>query len=284
MATEDAGSRALAAASQLEKIGFVEFTTHLVRDVYQVIVKASMDQLNAYADFVAKIARGLEGMEAEVLGSTDEEKDKKIETYITGPLGFQLPDDADDDYQIEMDEDNYNGMLEEFSGITIDVSGEKKTFKDIVTDSAPWKVTLGNLKKFVEAKLKGNAKSLYETLVTVLKIGMQKVVVTNGEIYTKLTFHVDASDVGSKDSTRRSQKASGWGVNGSLRGGVGGGGIISKFIVGATLGGSFGGGYSSRKLSVSVVNEKSSTATNVNVDIIGGVKINFRTETFPAVA
>ena len=42
-----ASDRALAAASQLEKIGFVDFTVDLVRDVYNVIVKASTDQLKA---------------------------------------------------------------------------------------------------------------------------------------------------------------------------------------------------------------------------------------------
>jgi hypothetical protein len=34
---------------------------------------------------------------------------------------------------------------------------------------------------------------------------------------------------------------------------------------------------------VSVVNESSSAATNVTVDILGEVKIQFRTETFPSI-
>jgi hypothetical protein len=38
MADANSGSRALAAASQLEKIGFVDFTVDLVKGVYEVIV------------------------------------------------------------------------------------------------------------------------------------------------------------------------------------------------------------------------------------------------------
>ena len=104
--------------------------------------------------------------------------------------------------------------------------------------------------------------------------------VTNGEIRTKLTFHLDASDDYSKTSNQYSNNSSGWGVGGGLSGS--GTGLVGK-IFGASLGIGLSGGYSSRKLSVNVVNEKSTSATNVNVDILGEVRINFRTETFPAI-
>ena len=56
MADANSGSRALAAASQLEKIGFVDFTVDLVKGVYEVIVNASMEQLEAYAELVTKVS------------------------------------------------------------------------------------------------------------------------------------------------------------------------------------------------------------------------------------
>ena len=53
-----ASERAMAAATQLEKIGFVDFTVDLVKGVYEVIVKASMDQLKGYAELVSQVGFG----------------------------------------------------------------------------------------------------------------------------------------------------------------------------------------------------------------------------------
>ncbi|MGI6452404.1 MAG: hypothetical protein ACOX0E_02815 [Syntrophomonadaceae bacterium] len=89
MADANAGSRALAAASQLEKIGFVDFTVDLVKGVYQVIVNASMEQLEAYAELVTKVSKSLQEYEDEVLGPDEKDKQAKAENYIKEVLGFK---------------------------------------------------------------------------------------------------------------------------------------------------------------------------------------------------
>lgn len=91
-----------------------------------------------------------------------------------------------------------------FSGILVDE--DRKNFSKVATDN---ELTQSNLEKFVTQKLKTGVKNSQDLLKTILKIGMQKVVVTNGEIMTKLTFHVDASDMSSKDSQKSNEKASG---------------------------------------------------------------------------
>mgnify|MGYP001038454016 FL=1 len=275
MADANAGSRALAAASQLEKIGFVDFTVDLVKGVYEVIVNASMEQLEAYAELVTKVSKSLEEYQDEVLGPDEAEKQEKAENYITEVLGFKKQD------TYTLTDDQATALREHLAGISVQEDEQNKGIDDYITVSGTSKeITHENLVKIVLEKLKKSTEHSYDLLKTILKIGMQKVVVTNGEIRTKLTFHIDASDDYSKTSNQYSNNSSGWGVGGGLSGS--GTGLVGK-IFGASLGIGLSGGYSSRKLSVNVVNEKSTSATNVNVDILGEVRINFRTETFPAI-
>ncbi len=267
MADENAGQRAMAAVTQLQKIGFVEFTVELVRGVYEVIVKASMDQLKAYADFVASVAKTLEEYRSEAVGKDDTERKEKADSYIKEVLGLSIDTDP-----IALNDDQKNALIEHFSGMKIQITegSEEVAIENVISETKT--IDLAKLEAFVLEKLKKNAEDSYNLMVTILKIGMQKVVVTNGQIRTKLTFHVDASDTYSKTSMDYKTRSSRWGVRGGIASS-----ILSSFI-----GGGISGGYGGSKLNVSVVNEKSTAATNITVDIIGEVNIYFRTDTFPA--
>lgn len=213
MADANAGSRALAAASQLEKIGFVDFTVDLVKGVYEVIVNASMEQLEAYAELVTKVSKSLEEYQDEVLGPDEAEKQEKAENYITEVLGFKKQD------TYTLTDDQATALREHLAGISVQEDEQNKGIDDYITVSGTSKeITHENLVKIVLEKLKKSTEHSYDLLKTILKIGMQKVVVTNGEIRTKLTFHIDASDDYSKTSNQYSNNSSGWGIGGGLSG------------------------------------------------------------------
>jgi hypothetical protein len=276
-----ASERAMVAASQLEKIGFVDFTVDLVKGVYEIIVKASMDQLKAYADIVSQVSKDLTAYQADMIGADDSEELKaKVDSYIKDVLGLD-PSSAND---YTLAKEKADELTTHFSGVEINDTSTpsiKKGFAAFLAAGGAGGFTLkvADLKAFVKEKIKAGVKLSQDLLKTILKIGMQKVVVTNGEILTKLTFHVDASDESSKVSQQSNQKASGWGIGGGISAGTG---PIAR-IAGGAVSGSLSGGYSNRKLSVSVVNEKSSAATNIQIDILGQVRILFRTDTFPSV-
>jgi hypothetical protein len=267
MATnENAGERALAAATQVEKIGFVDFTTNLVRGVYEVIVEASIDQLKAYADFVNSVAKTLNEYQMEAVGKTDQEENETADSYIREVLEFEFDESMTESETFSLNPDQQQALKEHFSGITVTINDEEKTIEDVITVNETTNegtITLGNLRTFVVEKLKKNAEDSYNLMVTLLKIGMQKVVVTNGQIRTKLTFHVDTADMYQKTSTNYDIRSKSWGVRGRF--------------------GRISGGYGKSRLKVSVVNEKSTAATNVTVDVVGEVNIFFRTETFPTI-
>lgn len=269
---DDAGTRALNTVSQLERIGFVEFTTTLIRETYEIIVQSSIDQLEAYADFVDRISRSAAELESETTGDTGE-SDARLDDYISNVLQISIPENAEPETVLTITEDQMTFLLEHFAG------SDSSDLAAIEADGA----TLSELRTLVRKKVLEAARSSQTLLETLIKIGVQKIVVTNGEIRTKLTFSVDATDYESREPTDTKTKVQSWGVRASFRGfrRRSYGGLAGKMIGGFT--GGIGGGYSSYKINVLTINEKSSAATNVNVDIVGEVRIQFRTETFPAI-
>jgi|GEM_PF-1853588 len=275
--------KGLNAITKLESIGFVEFTTHLVRDVYRTIVEASMDQLKAYAEFVSAVPKTAADYETEVLGNaTAQEQEGQTDSYIKDVLGLSLTDSIPlTTDPIPLTDDQATALKQHFLGVTAGATSQ--SIDKVITVTTPKTIPLADLRSFVIAKLKKQTKESYDLIKTILKIGMQKVVVTSGEIHTKLTFHVDATDTYDKTATDYSQKASSWGVRGGISGSKGISGSAKGITVSKLISGGISGGYSGSKISVRVVNEKTTAATNLAVDILGEVRILFRTDAFPSI-
>ena len=194
-----ASERAMVAATQLEKIGFVPFTVDLVKGVYEVIVKASMDQLKGYAELVSQVSKDLATYQADMIGADGSpELTAKVDSYIKDVLVMDPASTTDYTLTTEKADE----LTTHFSGTEIDdtttTPATKKGFAAVLTAATGGAggstLKVADLKAFVEAKLKAGVKHSQDLLKSILKIGMQKVLVTSGEIETKLTFHVDASD------------------------------------------------------------------------------------------
>lgn len=254
-------------AADVQNLGFVEFTTDLVRNVYTVITDAALEQLKAYGDFVSIVSKPLSEYQQEVTGIKFDdakglsENDKpKLDSYITDVLGLVLSEGAT---SFSLDNEQNTLLESHFSGITV-------AENDISSKINSNNISKEDLRKFVYEKLAKSTSESYNMLVAVLKLGMNKVEVTDGSIFTKLVFHVNTSDKASKTSTNVESTAKQWGVRGSAS---------AKWGWGRA---NISGGYNSNKINVSVVNEKSSSAVNLSADIIGSVKINFRSGYFPS--
>jgi hypothetical protein len=298
---EDYVGKATGAAAQLSKIGFVEFTTDLVKNVYNTIVQASMDQLKAYADLVKDVSKSLSeylaaaGLTGAGTDNMDSECINNCEKYAVDVLGLKKVVETagnpsgtpptTDTYKyefvgtdVEQAVEKYNAIKDDLKGFDYDKSSSTAgTFEQLIT-TQPVTSTLTisstltkNFLKIISLKLAKHTEDNYKILVTILKLGLQKIIVTKGLIRTKLEFHVDATETSSQATTDIKSKANSFGLSGGASGGIG------------TFGGKIGGGFSSSKLSVSVVNTRSSGAVNLNIDIVGEVSIEFRTDSFPSV-
>ncbi len=284
--------------TQVSKIGFVEFTTDLVKNVYNVIVQASMDQLKSFSELVKDVSGSVGDYQRKLgLGGSDspaatgnESLKANCEKYATEVLGLTgIPTSSTDltiaSYKIvgadfDAVKDKRKAIITDLTGYDFDLTDATKGAIDN-TDTMPIEpatavtelaiVSKTNLDKIIAIKLRKGAEDNYNLLVTILKLGMQKIVVDKGLIATKLTFHVDATQTASKASSDVNIKSKSFSLGGGVSGGIG------------SFGGRISGGYSNTNLSVSVVNEKSSAVANMSADIVGEVRIEFRTDSFPSV-
>jgi len=266
------------AIKQLNEIGFVEFTTDLVRNVYEIIVDSSIEQLNNYAELVKDVSKSLVDYQQETTGiqfdkGIGEDNLDRLNSYITDVL--ELAFSNEDNTAIDpITGDKFNAIDSHFSGITVESGDDQKSFTKTVEESGvipKENISLDPnvVRSFIFEKLNRTSSESYNMLITILKLGMQKVVVTDGQIKTALTFNVSSAKTNDKSSREIDAKSSAWSVSGSA--GYRAGGFRA----------SVSGGYGGSKINVKVVNEKSSSAVNMNANIVGSVTINFRTESFP---
>lgn len=258
----------------VQNIGFVDFTSDLVRNVYKIVVDSSMEQLKAYSQLVAEVSKPLIEYQKEVTGisSTDfdalntEDKDS-LDNYIEEVLGLTLGTGAN----VNLVDEDIEAMQSHFQNVTIAEGNNQVDLKAKITGTSAKKISKLDLQKFVLEKISQSASESYNMLVTILKLGMQKVEITNGLVETKLVFHIDSTDFTESRTYDIDSKSNKWGVQGSASARWGWGRA------------NVSGGYNSSRVRVKVVNEKSTAAVNMSADIIGGVKINFRTSSFPSI-
>lgn len=272
--------------TQVNKIGFTEFTTDLVRNVYNTIVQASMEQLKSYAEFVKEVSGDLNSYYA-ANGLTGTALTNNSIKYANEVLGLTSGATTNDPYTYAGSSPvdataKKDAIIAELQGIDTDDNAANDP-AGTIQNPAVWSSSGGNtltinsalLNSIIAKKLQSGAKDSYDILTTVLKIGMQKIVVNNGRIATKLTFHVDANDSVTRASSNISNKAAGFNLGGSA-----GKGFMAKVGGGWALGGS----YANTKLNVTVINETSSAIANMKADIVGEVEILFSTQTFPSIS
>ena len=108
------------------------------------------------------------------------------------------------------------------------------------------------------------ATSMMSHLRAMAREGMARIVITEGEIETKLTFQVSSSD----DQKTQQAKYQSDSLNVGAR-------AQAKWGWGSA---SIGANYS--KLNVNMVNASSTASVTTNTQMFGAVKIKFKTETF----
>lgn len=290
---DSAAGRALQATAQAPTENFVKFTNTLISGVFDTLVQFEMQQTHIYTEMVASVAGTVQDFEAKTIGNVDEAAvkyltDVVLPTYegtaapplptppfataptISGTTTFIKPEVA----QI-------------YGGVTATISGSEKTFALDTSNVIP----TDELFEFTKELLRKKARGTYEELKALVAAGMDGIEITEGSLETKMTFHTEATDSASLDSTNtrtdfqnRSRTFAG---NLSRSATNTFGGNIAKFHFGRavtnTLAGSYNDNSYSSSLNVNVVNEKKTAVTNLRTDISGGMLLRFRMKRFPGV-
>jgi hypothetical protein len=232
------------AGDALEAVNFPGFVASLLQGTFQAIVDATVQQVREYAALVASLSQSIDAFA----------RDNVSASQIRGELAQRYPQDL----AIAMPEpgkpgearlvprpgrgDEPPGWLAEF-----DLDGE--TFDDRLTEGP-----------LLQAGRAHVAEQRMQMLATTVLMGINRIVINDGDIRARLAFHASASEKTNADV---------------LTANVGqGGGIASR-----SLGGGSGGGGAS--MMVSTLKANAQADASIKADLMGSVRISFRTETFP---
>jgi hypothetical protein len=225
------------ARATLNAIDFPEFVAGLIQGTFHAIVDASIQQMEAYAELLKNVAMS-------------------VDKFMNDNISEQSArDHLADQYDSVFSRDTSSGQPR--LAVNKD-AGELPSFlKDLGFNTAD---ELDDDKidtVVVPATRRSMAETRQQTLATMVLMGINRVVVDDGEINAKLQFHVDASE---STKIKFDQKKT---TNGQISGRAG------RNPFGATA------------IMVNTVNLNAQSAINVRADLTGEVRVKFRSDFMP---
>lgn len=249
-------------AARLEEIGFPEFTTKLVGDTFDALVASNIRQQQAYIELLTATSKSLS---AYINDTKDDITPEQIVQLFSAILPPKDSQPAGTPSAIVS-----GGTLTAAEATAVNdalaVTDGSTTSNNAV--AANGSITADKYAALVEAAAVRIAANKYTLLTEMVKQGMLRLVVTDGRIETRLNFHAYGSDSFSRytsDATRSSF---------SVRAQAQTGGLVSLWVK-ASASTAFS------TMRVSTTDTASRSNSGVNVNIMGGVTINFRTDYLP---
>ncbi|MEM6252893.1 MAG: hypothetical protein AAF821_08220 [Cyanobacteria bacterium P01_D01_bin.156] len=257
----------------VNKVDFPAFVSGLIENVFQAIVNSSIQQMKAYGELLANVAKTVDQFAQDNITENNARDwlaerfpDKLGVEVEQGSFGFA---DGDIDTQTAA-KPKLQVTAEDESEALKTISSEldlKEPITDISEESQERRLVLA-------ARLQ-IARSRQQLLASMVMLGINRIVVTDGQINAKVVFGMRASDI-----ARRQSKASLY--------------DRSKSGTEAKAGASFGGWFSPVQASASVTSRTSHLATvqssldetsaskaEVKAKLTGEVRVNFKSDYMP---
>jgi hypothetical protein len=242
-------------------VDFPTFVGGLIQNVFQAIVTASIQQMTAYANLLKSVAQTVDQFAQDNI-TLNNARDWMIDKY-PNDLGLDEESVGEEGGQprLTVKSDNADGVL---SQINQDLS-----LAQPLTDlSDPDQET-----RLVMAARLQMARSRQQLLASMVILGINRIVITDGAINAKVVFDLKASD-----QAQRGARASLYDAQSSMNRNV------------TAAGGSWGwGGAASENVNEqrhittvsSAVDETSESKAEVKAKLTGEVRVNFKSDYFP---
>jgi hypothetical protein len=237
-------------------INFPQFVAGLIDGVFNAIVDASIKQMEAYAELVKNVAKSVDQFM----------KDNVSENQARDYLADRYPDFLEVDVSQEQpqvkptegyDQDN---MPDFFRDLGLETPVED--LDEEVTEQV-----------LVPAARRRMAMDRQQLLATMVLMGINRIVVTNGNITASVIFQLKTRDVVERDFTQTAEQAGGKYASSQTRPGFWG--WFSPSVT-REYESSWG------RFKVTTVQEEDSEASvEMKANLSGKVNINFKSETFP---
>lgn len=255
-------SEAVTQAARLSEIGFPEFTTKLITDVFDSLVSSNLRQTEAYIELLQQTGKSLTTF-------INDTKDDIGGELILQFLAQVLPPAED-----KQDEDATH--VKDGNSLT---TGQAATLNDalevtgagIASDNkvaAAGALTKAKIDTILDAVAKRISASKYDLLKEMVKQGILRLVVENGEIETRLIFNTYGSSFYQTKTSDYQRK------NFSFRAKAKTGGLLSSWVKASAS-------TSYNNLKISTATKTDQDRSGSRVQIFGRVNINFKTDYLP---
>jgi hypothetical protein len=242
----------------VNEVDFPAFVGGLIQNVFVSIVHTSIEQMRAYAELVSNVAKSAEEYMNENIG-VGQGRD-----YLVDRFPDLLDVDVDEDGNSRLrqkDTDNEGGLLEIQQ--TIGMSGDP--IEDLSEEDQELRL--------VNAARLMMAKSRQQLLASMVMLGINRIVVTDGSITAKVKF-----DMRSTDQAQREYKASAYDRQSQRN-------KNTSFAGGGFLG-FFGGTVNTNERShvatvKTSVDESSESKLDLSAKMQGEVRVNFKSDYLP---
>jgi hypothetical protein len=266
-----ASSGVNALGTAINKVNFVGFVSGLVEGVFNAIVTSSIRQMEAYGTLVGNIAKSVDEY------MRDNISENQARDYLAGKYPQHLKVDAKGGQPklvpVPGAGRGRGGRGGGARGLEAEAfaAGAPSQLPDFMKDlGLPEPVTRLDPKtaeeKLVPAARRRMAMDRQQLLATMVLMGINRLIVTDGKIQASCVFELDTTDAVYEDTTsaatfdRTTETNQSWGF---------------WFFPGGTQ-------KDTAKFNVSTTNTSSSESTvNLHAQLAGNVDINFRSETFP---
>src|SRR5262245_27003029 len=238
----------------LNAIAFPTFVADLIKGTFQAIVNASIQQMEAYGELLANVAKTVDQFMADNI--TDNQARDFVAARYPGHFRIEAGDNA---AQLRVRDRADNLPKPNFKGdfnLPEDV--------DLDDDAAE--------EKLVPAARRQLAQSRHSMLSTMMLMGINRIVVTSGKIRAQMGFRIDAKDHAQVQTASQFD----WQNEVKAQYGFGGG------LLGGLFGGPSGSIETRNSITyVSSTKKDSSDDLDVHADLTGEVELKFKSDYFP---
>jgi hypothetical protein len=236
--TAEIGRRA---AESLEAVNFPGFVASLITGTFRAIVDATLQQLQQYSELVASIAKSADDFSAQNV-SENQVRDWLAQKH-PADLFVQLPPPGTTTAPKLLPRPGKAGTSPEWLK-DHDLEGEELTPE--LTDGA-----------LVASSRRHVGEDRLQTLATMVLLGINRIVVNEGDIRARLQFHAAARDTMTADMMTA--------------------GVAQQQAIGAQPVQS----QTATTMMVSTLKANAQADASIKADLMGEVRVSFRSETFP---
>lgn len=257
-------STAVTEATRLDEIGFPEFTTKLVTDVFDALVSANIRQTQSYVELLQAVSKSLS---VYINNTKDDIGGEEILQFLAATVPPENPSkDSTTASKVAvggtLDSDDVTALN---SALSVPAEAAVANNNEVATTGAVDKSALETIANAVAVRLAANK---YDLLKEMVKQGILRVVVESGTIETRLTFttygssfHMDQANSYHRDSFAFRAKAK----TGSL----------------VSLWAKASASTSYTSVNVRTTKETQRDISGSRVQIFGGVTLNIKTDYLP---